>query len=85
MTFGVELISFIVNHTANDDVPVLVVTFTRVEEPSNREDFTSDIKNEFFEVFQRLDYQGNRSAHLIWCDPLKCVARWMESFFCPDS
>ena len=42
VTYGRELISFIVNQNVNDDVLVLVVTFAGVEEPVNREGFKSD-------------------------------------------
>ena len=44
VTYGRELISFIVNHNINGDVLVLVVTFAGVEEPVNREGFTSVIE-----------------------------------------
>ena len=42
VTYRRELISFIVNHDVNDVVLVLVVTFAGVEEPVNRDCFTSD-------------------------------------------
>ena len=42
VTYRRELISFIVNHNVNDVVLVLVVTFAGVEEPVNRDCFTSD-------------------------------------------
>jgi hypothetical protein len=42
LTYGRDLISLFVNHNVNDDILVLVVTFTGVEEPSNKEDLTSD-------------------------------------------
>ena len=44
VTYGRELISFLVNHNVNDGVLVLVVTFAGVEEPVNREGCTSDIE-----------------------------------------
>ena len=42
VTYGRKLISFIVNQNVNDVVLVLVVTFSGVEEPVNREGFKSD-------------------------------------------
>ena len=47
MTYRWELISVIVNHNVNDVVLILVVTvlvvsFAGIEEPVNREGFTSD-------------------------------------------
>ena len=43
MTYGRESISFNANHNVGEGVLVLVVTFSRVEEPVNKEPLTSDI------------------------------------------
>ena len=42
VTYGRELISFIVNHYVNDDLLVLVVALAGIEEPVTRMGFTSD-------------------------------------------
>ena len=44
MTYGRELMSFIIKHNVNDDVLVLVATFAREEESANNEVFPSDIE-----------------------------------------
>ena len=44
MTYGRELISFIIKHNVNDDVLVLVATFAGEGESVNIEAFPSDIE-----------------------------------------
>ena len=68
VTYGRELISFIVNLNVNDVVLVLVVTFAGVE-PVNRDCFTSDGSSRKVSVNPCI-YELNRSSYLILCDLL---------------